>query len=274
MPLWRFRGKQLDITHKTAVMGILNITPDSFSDGGRYETVSAAVEQALRIQTAGAAILDIGGQSTRPGHTSVSAETEWQRLEPVLAALQGRLDIPLSIDTYYTEVAERALQTGADIINDVSGSLQNDMPRLCARYNAGLVMMHHDAGHNTPEQVTAYFRQALALAAEQGLSPDHVCLDPGIGFDKTQQEDIRLIAALSAICRTLPDSPVLVGASRKRVVGAFCGNPPFEERLAGTLAIHTAAQLSGAHILRVHDVAEAVQAAAVVDAIKQEENHG
>lgn len=273
MPVWRFRGKQLELTNKTAVMGILNVTPDSFSDGGRYTDISAAVEQALRIQAEGAAILDVGGQSTRPGHTPVSAAEEWRRLEPVLAALQGRLDIPISIDTYYTEVAEQALGMGAAIINDVSNSLTNGMPRLCARYDAGLVMMHHHAGQNTPAQVAAYFRRALALAAEQGLSSDHICLDIGIGFQKTQEEDIRLIAALPAICREV-DAPVLVGASRKRVVGTFCGNPPAEERLAGTLAIHTAAQLHGAHILRVHDVAAAVQAAAVADAVKREVYNG
>lgn len=269
MPIWRFRDRQLDLSAKTAVMGILNITPDSFSDGGRYVDVSAAVEQALRIQGEGAAILDIGGQSTRPGHTPVSAAEEWERLQPILTALQGTLQIPFSIDTYYIEVAEQALAMGAAIINDVSGSMDNGMPALCGKYNAGLVMMHHRPHHNTPEDVAAYFKEAVALATAQGLPADHVCLDPGIGFLKTQEEDIRLIANLPTLCQAT-DRPILVGASRKRVTGVFCGNPPAADRLPGTLAIHTIAQMNGARILRVHDVAEAVQAAALTDRIKQE----
>lgn len=274
MVVWRYQGGCLDLNERTAVMGILNVTPDSFSDGGRYETVAAAVARAQQIEREGAAILDIGGQSTRPGHTAVPADEEWQRLEPVLRALEGAIAIPISIDTYYTEVAERALSMGAAIINDVSNSRENRMARVCARYGAGLVMMHNDAGHNTPEQVRAYFAQALQMAASDGLAPEYICLDPGIGFDKNQQEDIRLIASLPALMEGLPAVPLLVGASRKRVVGAFCGNPPFSERLPGTLAVHTAAQLGGARILRVHDVAAAVQAAAVTDAVRKEKQHG
>lgn len=267
MAVWKYAGGDVDLS-LTAIMGILNVTPDSFSDGGRYNTLDKAVEHALHIQQEGAAILDIGGQSTRPGHTPVSAQEEWGRLEPVLDALQGQITIPISIDTYYIEVAQRALEKGAAIINDVSNSRNNHMTELCARYGAGIVMMHNDAGHNTPAQVRAYFEEALDMAARDGLPLAHVCLDPGIGFNKEREEDVRLIADLPGILQGLPEVALLVGASRKRVVGAFCGNPPFDERLPGTLAIHTAAQLNGAHILRVHDVAAAVQAAAVTDAIK------
>lgn len=274
MAVWRYQGGCLDLSERTAVMGILNVTPDSFSDGGRYETAAVAVARAQQIEREGAAVLDIGGQSTRPGHTVVPADEEWRRLEPVLRALEGTIHIPVSIDTYYPEVAEKALQMGAAIINDVSNSRKNHMARICARFGAGLVMMHNDAGYNTPAQVRAYFVQALQMAAQDGLTPDHICLDPGIGFDKNQEEDIRLIASLPTLIDGLPDVPLLVGASRKRVVGAFSGNPPFEERLAGTVAIHTAAQLGGAHMLRVHDVAAAVQAAAVTDAVRKEKQHG
>ncbi|MGI6264903.1 MAG: dihydropteroate synthase [Acutalibacteraceae bacterium] len=266
MAVWRFRDRQLDLT-ATAVMGILNVTPDSFSDGGRYDTVERAVERALAIEREGAAILDIGGQSTRPGHVPVPPEEEWRRLAPVLAALAGKIHLPISIDTYYTDVAERALESGACIINDVSGSLDNGMPALCARYGAGLVMMHNRAGHNTPQDVRRYFETALAAAADAGLAAAHLALATGVGFEKNQEEDARLIACLPSIMEGLFDAAVLVGASRKRVTGAFCGQPPFAERLPATLAIHTVAQWNGANVLRVHDVAAAVQAAAMTGAL-------
>ena len=273
MPLLKYSSGELSLDGHTAVMGILNITPDSFSDGGKYNDLDKAVAHAIEMQNMGADILDIGAQSTRPGHTPVSASEEWERLEPVLCALQGKIHVPISIDTYYTEVAEKALKKGASIINDVSGSLENGMPELTARYGAALVMMHAGAGADDDHEadavaeVRAYFEQALALAKKSGLPLQQVCLDPGIGFGKSRRGDMELIAQLPALMAGLPDVAVLVGASRKRVVGACCGNPPFEERLAGTLALHTAAQLNGAHILRVHDVKEAVQAAGVTDAL-------
>ena len=280
MPLLRHSSGELPLDGHTAVMGILNITPDSFSDGGKYHDTEKAVAHALEMQAMGADILDIGAQSTRPGHTPVSALEEWGRLEPVLCALQKKIHVPISIDTYYTEVAEKALRMGASIINDVSGSLENGMPELTARYGAGLVMMHAGGGADddheadTVAEVRAYFEQALALAGKSGLPLQQVCLDPGIGFGKSRRGDMELIARLPALMAGLPDVAVLVGASRKRVVGACCGDPPFEERLAGTLALHTAAQLNGAHILRVHDVKEAVQAAGVTDALLAVEKGG
>ena len=264
------------MTQHTHIMGILNITPDSFSDGGRYDTVEAAVERALAIQAEGADVLDIGAQSTRPGHIPVTAEEEWSRLRPVLEVLSGRVTIPVSIDTYYPEVAARALEAGAHIINDVSGSLQNGMPGVAARYGAGLVMMHagggadDEGGADAAGAVRAYFLEALEAAEQAGLAREAVCLDPGIGFGKPRLGDVQLIAQLPQVLAGLPETAVLVGASRKRVVGMWCGNPPFEERLPGTLAIHTLAQWNGAHILRVHDVAPAVQAARVADACRRE----
>lgn len=254
-------------------MGILNITPDSFSDGGRYLHPDRAVARALELEAEGADILDIGPQSTRPGHTPVSAEEELERLLPVLERLNGRLSIPISIDTYYPEVAEVALNRGAAIINDVSGSLENGMPGVAARYGAGLVMMHAGGGADDRAEVDAvavvhsYFQKALEAAEQAGLPISCVCLDPGIGFGKSGRGDLELIARLAEVTAGLPPTALLVGASRKRVVGACCGNPPPEERLAGTLAIHTAAQLHGARILRVHDVKAAVQAARVTDAL-------
>ncbi len=274
MPVFQYRGGALDLSRRTHIMGILNVTPDSFSDGGRYATAQAAVERALAIEAEGADILDIGAQSTRPGCTPISAEEEWARLEPVLEALRGRVHIPLSIDTYYPQVACRALDAGAHILNDVSGSLENGMPEVAARYGAGLVMMHAGGGADDEgaadavQDVRRYFGTALRAAEKAGLPREAVCLDPGIGFGKGRAGDAELIARLPALLEGLPDIAVLVGASRKRVVGMWCGSPPFGERLPGTLAVHTIALWNGAHILRVHDVAAAVQAARVADALR------
>ena len=269
-PVFTHCGGTLSL-ERTAVMGILNVTPDSFSDGGRYPEPHAAVERALAIEAEGAAILDIGGQSTRPGHTPVSDKEEWARLSPVLTALRGRLRIPVSVDTYYPYVAEKALQNGAAILNDVSGSLTNGFAALAARYGAGLVMMHQgDDGADKDESVRAvraYFEKALCLARRDGLSQEHICLDIGIGFGKSREGDLAVISRLPELLCGLPPVAVLCGASRKRVIGVCCGNPPFEERLAGTLALHTAAQLGGARKQRAHHFKKAVQAAAVTDAL-------
>lgn len=274
MPVLQYRGGQMPLGKKTCVMGILNVTPDSFSDGGLYEDTADAITHALEMERWGAGILDIGAQSTRPGHKPVSAEQEWARLEPVLRGLVGRVSVPLSIDTYYPEVASAALEAGAHMINDVSGSMENGMARVAAKAGAGLIMMHAGGGADdrdaldVPARVRAYFEQALAMAADSGLPLASVCLDPGIGFGSSPEGDLELVAQLPQLMKGLPDVALLVGASRKRVVGAACGNPPAAKRMAGTLAIHTIAQWNGAHILRAHDVEEAVQAAAVTDALR------
>ncbi len=274
MPYFAYRGGRLDLSHHTHIMGILNVTPDSFSDGGRYFTVDAAADHALEMQAQGADILDIGAQSTRPGHTPVPPGEEWRRLEPVLHALRGRLSIPISIDTYYPDVARRAAESGAHIFNDVSGDLHNGMLEEAARCGAGLILMHAGGGadaQDTADAVAAvrqYFAAALTAAARAGLPSEAVCLDPGIGFGKPRTGDLELVARLPETLAGLPETAVLVGASRKRVVAACCGNPPPAERLPGTLALHTLAQWNGAHILRVHDVAAAVQAARVTDALR------
>ena len=264
---------------KTYVMGILNVTPDSFSDGGRYFALPDSLRHAEEMERAGADILDIGAQSTRPGHIPVSAEEEWSRLEPVLRALRERTALPISVDTYYPSVAEAAVSAGAGIINDVSGSLENGMPAVAARTGAGLVMMHagggaDDAGEGERQdpltRVRRYFLQALKAAEAAGLPTERVCLDPGIGFGKDRQGDLALAACLPELTVGLPETAVLVGASRKRVIAACCDpEPPAGERAAGTIAIHTVAQWNGAHSLRAHDGAEAVQAARVTDALRR-----
>ncbi len=277
MQIFRYCSGTLALDH-TIIMGILNITPDSFSDGGRFNTPDKALRHAMEMVEQGAGILDIGGQSTRPGHTPISAEEEWLRLEPVLKVVRARIEIPLSIDTYYKEVGRRALEYGVDILNDVSGSMKNGMPELAAQWGAGLVMMHGGGGaDDRPEgldavaEVRRYFIEALGLAEKVGLPREQVCLDPGIGFGKSLAGDRQLAARLPEVLRGLPETAVLVGASRKRVVGACGKSPlPFEERLPGTLALHAIAQWNGARILRVHDVAAAVQAAALTDSLIKE----
>lgn len=242
-------------------MGILNITPDSFSDGGQFAATDAAVARALAIEREGASILDIGAQSTRPGATPVSPDDEWTRLAPVLKALNGRLSVPVSVDTFEPFVAKQALKNGASILNDVSGSLTNDFPNIAAAHGAGLIMMARDAA--STDDVRRYFETALTAADNAGLSLSQLCLDVGIGFHQTREVDLAIVRELPHILRDLPKTAILVGASRKRVIAYAAGDCDVADRLSGTIALHTVAQLGGATVLRVHDVKEAVQAAAV-----------
>lgn len=271
-----FGNHSIELGVRTRIMGILNVTPDSFSDGGKYDRPSDAVGRALEMEREGADIIDIGAQSTRPGHVPITAEQEWERLEPVLAALKGRLGAPISVDTFYPEVAAAAVAAGASIINDVSGGIDNGMIEVAIKTGAGIVMMHggggaDDAGNSDPfNTVRAYFERAIRHAEKAGLPLERVCLDPGIGFGKDRQGDIALIARLPALVQGLPRTAVLVGASRKRVIASCCETEiPPDKRLAGTLAIHSIAAWNGADILRVHDVAQGVQAARVIDALRK-----
>ncbi|MBQ3094657.1 MAG: dihydropteroate synthase [Clostridia bacterium] len=254
---------------RTAVMGILNVTPDSFSDGGQYNTVDAAVDKALAMERDGAAIIDIGAQSTRPGHVPVSADEEWARLQPVLDALRGKLTVPISVDTYDPAVAAKAVKHGAAILNDVSGSLSNGMMPLAAEYGAGLVMMAQGAANI--DDIRQYFETALTMAGASGLAPSQVCLDIGVGFHQSRDVDAAAVKHLPRILEGLPQTAVLCGASRKRLISHLTGDCPVDERLGGTLAVQLFARMGGARVWRVHDVKEAVQAAAVIDALLPEE---
>lgn len=253
---------RLPLGEKTYVMGIVNVTPDSFSDGGKWNEPAAAVEHALLLQRQGADILDVGGQSTRPGYTPVPWQEEWRRLEPVLAQLRDAAKVPVSVDTFYPEVARRALELGADILNDVTGFREEEMFRLAARTGCGCVIMHDQPDFAT---IRPFFERQRMRAAEYGIADSRLCWDPGIGFGKTYEENLAIPRRLAELL--VPGCAMLVGASRKRMVGMPCGNPPFEQRLPGTIAAHTIAICGGADIIRVHDVAEAVQAAKVADAI-------
>jgi dihydropteroate synthase len=263
--VWKAGRYILPLGHKTYVMGILNVTPDSFSDGGRYTDPGAALEHALQMQEEGADIIDLGGQSTRPGYEAIGAEEEWARLAPVMSRLCGALSVPVSVDTFYPLVAGRALSAGADVINDVTGFQDPAMFQLARESGCGCVVMHSGAGVDT---IRPFFARRLQEAVQQGLDPAQLCFDPGIGFGKTYEENLAVLREMRGLL--LPPYAMLVGASRKRVIGAPCGNPPFTKRLPGTLAAHTLAVAGGADVVRVHDVAEAVQAARVADAILRE----
>ena len=253
---------------ETAIMGILNVTPDSFSDGGRNYTVNAAVTSAAHMQHCGADCIDIGAQSTRPGFQAVSAAEEWARLEPVLKALRGVVSVPISVDTFYVQVAERALDMGAAIINDVSGHVDEAMAQAICRYNAGWIIMHNGRESELADavgEVNSWFKLAVRTAVYAGVPPSHICLDAGIGFGKTTGQCHELIANGARV--RLPDFAYLVGLSRKRCVGEPAGDIPAAERDAVTVAADTIAIMSGADILRVHDVKNAVDAARTAEAI-------
>lgn len=269
--VWKIRDRVLPLGERTYVMGILNVTPDSFSDGGRYFDPGRAEEQALQLEADGVDILDIGGQSTRPGYTPIPPEEEWARLEPVLKRLAGKTRLPLSIDTFYPYVAQRCLDAGAQIINDVGGALDPDMARLVAETGAGWVVMHAE---NLPEEadgpaaVGDWLEKAARRIIEMGVPAEQLCFDPGVGFGKTPEQNYQLIHRTAET--KLSGYAYLLGASRKRCIGAPAGNPPFNRRDSGTVAAHTIGILGGADIVRAHDGFGAVQAARVADAVLRE----
>lgn len=252
---------------RTYVMGILNVTPDSFSDGGRYRDPAAAVARAMEMAREGADVIDIGGQSTRPGFEPVPPEEEWERIREVLPAVVKGTGLPVSVDTFYPQVAWRALEAGACILNDVSG-FGKEMLQVAAGSGCGCVVMEPGGGEGPVlSRVRGFFLRRLEEAQGLGIARERLCFDPGIGFGKTLEENLLLLARAGQV--KVEGCALLIAASRKRVTGAVCGDPPFGERLPATLAAHTGAVLGGADLVRVHDVKEAVQAARMADALKQ-----
>jgi dihydropteroate synthase len=258
-------------TGRTVVMGILNVTPDSFSDGGRFLAPEHAIAQAKRMIAEGADIIDVGAESTRPygGAVAVPAEAERERLAPILPALKD-LGVPISIDTMKAEVAAWALDAGASIVNDVWG-LQRDgaMARLAAERGAPVIIMHNreaaDPAIDIMADIAAFFARSLAIADAAGIARDRIVLDPGIGFGKTPEQSITAIAELARL-KTFA-LPLLVGASRKRFIDSVVPSAP-DRRIGGSIASHLIAIENGAAIVRVHDVAETVQALRVANAIR------
>ncbi|MDD2804154.1 MAG: dihydropteroate synthase [Elusimicrobiales bacterium] len=266
--------KKLQFTPgRTLICGILNVTPDSFSDGGSWASAEAAVARALELQAQGADLLDIGGESSRPGSAPVPLEEEKRRVLPVLEALAGRLKIPVSVDTCKPELAELAVQAGADIINDITGFKAPAMIEAAARSGAGVVVMHMQGEPRTMQAAPVYtdvvgeVKEFLAgrAAALQAAGVKDIILDPGIGFGKTLEHNLALIARLGEL-RAL-GYPVLLGVSRKKFIGTLAGGEP-HERLSGTIAACVAGAAAGADIIRVHDVAECRKAMLVADAIR------
>lgn len=261
---------------RTVVMGVLNVTPDSFSDGGRYFSFDAAVERAIEIERAGADILDIGGESTRPGSESISADEELRRVVPVIERLRGSLKIPISVDTSKSEVAEAAVEAGAEILNDVT-ALRADpkLAEIARRRRLPLILMHMRGDPRTMQKkpfarsvlrdVTSGLRRAVAMARRAGITKSQIVLDPGIGFGKSTEQNYELLARLAELARL--GFPLMVGTSRKGFIGKTLGGIPAAERGWGTAASVTASILAGAHIVRVHDVREMVQVARVADAV-------
>jgi dihydropteroate synthase len=273
-------SRTLCLGQRTLIMGVLNVTPDSFSDGGKFLEPRRAVERALAMESAGADFLDIGGESTRPGSSGTPVEEELARVLPVLEGLRGRLKIPISIDTQKAEVAEAAIAAGAEIINDTSG-LKSDrrLAEVAARHRVPLILMHMRGkprsmqrgpfARDVIKDVTRGLCASVAIARKAGVAKSQLILDPGIGFGKSFSQNYELLARLPELAKL--GFPLMVGTSRKGFLGATLarnGTPAApEERIWGTAATVTASILGGAHIIRVHDVSEMVQVARVADCL-------
>ena len=275
---WRIRNRILYPGRGVLVMGIVNVTPDSFSDGGRFAATEAAVAHALELARQGADILDVGGESTRPGAVPVDLEEELRRVIPVVRELATRTDLPLSIDTYKAETARQALEAGAHVVNDIT-ALRGDekMAEIVRTFEAGLVLMHMQGTPQTMQQnpvyddvtteVIGFLEARLQAAAEVGIAGSRVVLDPGVGFGKTREHNLELLARLVELQRL--GRPVCLGVSRKGFMGRLLGRPT-EERLASSLAAVCHALADGAaQIVRVHDVAETRDVVRLFQALKE-----
>ena len=277
--LWKLAARSLPYGERTLVMGVLNVTPDSFSDGGQFFSLDRALAHADQMIAEGADIIDVGGESTRPGSEFVSEEEELDRVIPVIERLAASASIPISIDTTKSSVARAALQAGAEIVNDISG-LRFDpaIAAEAARAKAGLVLMHSRGTPKTMQtlppvedimtEVINGLRESVAIATQHGVMFESIAIDPGIGFGKTAEQNLELIAKLDQLVSQFPNLPFMIGTSRKGFIGKLLDDAPAEERHHGTIATVVASVLKGAHILRVHDVKAAVEAVKVADAIR------
>jgi len=272
-----FRKFLFDFSKKTYIMGILNVTPDSFFDGGKYINFKKAVERGLQIAEEGADLIDIGGESTRPGAEPVSVDEELKRVIPVIESLSKKIDIPISIDTYKAKVAEEAINAGATIINDISGlRFDPQMPYIAAKYDTPVVIMHIKGTpknmHINPvydaliPEITEYLRNSIVIAKNAGVKENNIIIDPGIGFGKKPEHNLLIIKNLKEFANL--GKPILIGVSRKSFIGKILDDAPAEQRLEGTMAAVAVSVINGANIVRVHDVKETVKVVKVVDAIR------
>jgi len=278
----RCREGELLLGTRTLVMGILNCTPDSFSDGGLFRDSAEAIEHGLRMAEEGADILDVGGESSRPGSDPVPLEEELKRTIPVIVGLASRLDIPISVDTYKAEVAEQAIEAGAQMINDISGlSFDSLMPAVAARHDTPVIIMHMQGTPKTMQQAPAYtdvmqeiitdLCAGIARATQAGVDPQQVIVDPGIGFGKRIADNLTILNRLDEL--TALERPILIGTSRKSFIGTIVDRE-VSDRTIGTLATVAVSALKGAHIVRVHEVASAKETVVMVDAILNAEGWG
>lgn len=278
---WKLPRHTLPLGKRTLVMGVVNLTPDSFSDGGRWFTRKRAWEQAEMMIENGVDIIDIGGESTRPGASPISEEEEIRRVQKylnVMILFNGR--VPYSIDTTKAAVARVALNAGVEIVNDISGlRFDPSLADVASQYDAGLILMHSrgtfetmhklEPVKNIMTEVARGWQRSINEAEKRGVSRDKIVLDPGIGFGKSQQQNVELVARLNQLARKFTDFPLLVGTSRKSFIGHVLGGAPIDKRIHGTMATVAAAVLNGAQIVRVHDVRACVETVRVVDAIKK-----
>lgn len=269
---WKLQHREIHLGARTVLLGVLNVTPDSFSDGGKYSEPDRAFARAIELEEQGADIIDIGAESTRPGSTRISASVELQRLVPVLKRLKGRLTVPISVDTYKAEVAERAIELGAEIINDPSGlTMEPQLARVVSNHNAGLIINHMRGRPETwaklapmPDPIATILRDldaAVGRARHVGIDRMKVVIDPGLGFGKRKEQSSLIIGKLGALSSL--DLPIMTGPSRK----SFLAHVDPEETRFATAAAVSACILGGAHIVRVHDVREMRAAADVADEI-------
>ena len=264
----RIGTHEFDVKNQTYIMGIMNVTPDSFSDGGKIKSLDAALKRAEQMQREGAAILDIGGESTRPGYIPVPEELEMERILPVIEAVKKNLDIPVSVDTYKSVVAEAAIRAGADLINDIWG-LKADakMAEVIARYDVACCLMHNRDNTkyvNFIEDVMTDLRECLVLAEQAGIQKARIILDPGVGFAKDYEQNLQVLRNLYRMQELA--CPILLGTSRKSVIGLTL-DLPSEERLEGTLVTTVAAVQNGCSFVRVHDIKENYRAIQMAQAI-------
>lgn len=270
--IWRCRDITFDLTQRTLLMGILNVTPDSFSDGGCFFDPVLAVERALQMEHDGADIIDVGGESTRPNSEPVSEEQELQRVIPVIERLADRVKIPISIDTVKSRVAEEALRVGARIVNDISGMrFDSDMPKVVAEFQAGVVLMHIKGTPKTMQknpyyddllrEIKDYLQTSMQIAQSASIPLEQIVIDPGIGFGKTIQDNFTILRHLETFQELR--RPILIGPSRKSFLGGSV-----DQRLEGTAAAVSAAIFKGADVVRVHDVREMLRVVKIADIIK------
>ena len=276
--LWKIGERVFDVSRQGVIMGVLNVTPDSFSDGGEFLTADKATERGVQMAAEGAHIIDVGGESARPGSEPVTVAEELRRVIPVIENLRRALDVPISIDTSKAEVARAAIQAGASIVNDVTGGQGDDqMLPLVAETKSAFIIMHMQGSPRTMQiqphytdvvaEISEFFRQQYARAIGLNIDPMAIAFDPGIGFGKTLEHNLELLAQLERL--HAHDRPLVVGVSRKSFLGKLIGSTEISDRLVPGLALSALLRARGADVLRVHDVKETVNALRVSEAILQ-----